>query len=62
MRSTSYSYLSSTIPPTQSYLTKYLKLPIVCTAVILMMTLVGCSTTHEFKPTASVMVGAHKSL
>lgn len=22
----------------------------------------GCSTTHEFKPTASVMVGAHKSL
>ncbi|WP_296172752.1 hypothetical protein [Psychrobacter sp. UBA2769] len=22
----------------------------------------GCSTTQEFKPTASVMVGAHKSL
>lgn len=22
----------------------------------------GCSTTHEFKPTATVMVGAHKSL
>ena len=22
----------------------------------------GCNTTHEFKPTASVMVGAHKSL
>ncbi|MGP9688999.1 hypothetical protein ACT3TH_07555 [Psychrobacter sp. AOP22-C1-C5] len=22
----------------------------------------GCSTTHEFKPTASVLAGAHKSL
>ncbi|MBD7946767.1 MULTISPECIES: hypothetical protein [Psychrobacter] len=22
----------------------------------------GCSTTQEFKPTATVMVGAHKSL
>ncbi|CAN6960465.1 MULTISPECIES: hypothetical protein [Psychrobacter] len=22
----------------------------------------GCNTTQEFKPTASVMVGAHKSL
>lgn len=22
----------------------------------------GCSTTQEFRPTASVMVGAHKSL
>lgn len=22
----------------------------------------GCTTTQEFKPTASVMVGAHKSL
>ncbi|WP_435978546.1 hypothetical protein [Psychrobacter sp. DM4] len=26
------------------------------------LTATGCSTTHEFKPTASVMVGAHKSL
>ena len=48
--------------PTNAYFTKYLKRGMVCTAVILMMSLTGCSTTHEFKPTASVMVGAHKSL
>ncbi|WP_199508389.1 MULTISPECIES: hypothetical protein [unclassified Psychrobacter] len=24
--------------------------------------LAGCTTTHEVRPTASVMVGAHKSL
>lgn len=28
----------------------------------LALSLAGCSTTQEFKPTASVMVGAHKSL
>ncbi|WP_201610488.1 hypothetical protein [Psychrobacter immobilis] len=35
-------------------------------AALLLATLVlsstGCSTTQEFKPTATVMVGAHKSL
>lgn len=35
-------------------------------AAILLTTLAvsatGCSTTQEFKPTASVMVGAHKSI
>ena len=30
--------------------------------VILALTATGCSTTQEFKPTASVIVGAHKSL
>ncbi len=29
---------------------------------ILLLSTVGCSTTPTFKPTASVMVGAHKSL
>ena len=35
-------------------------------AALLLTTIVlsatGCSTTQEFKPTASVMVGAHTSL
>ena len=30
--------------------------------VIIALSSTGCSTTQEFKPTASVMVGAHKSL
>lgn len=32
--------------------------------IVAIMTLsaTGCSTTHEIKPTASVMIGAHKSL
>ena len=29
---------------------------------ILVLSTVGCNTTQEFKPTASVIVGAHKSL
>ncbi len=35
------------------------------TAIIsafLVLVTTGCSTTQEFKPTASVIVGAHKSL
>ena len=36
------------------------------TAALLLATMAlsatGCNTTQEFKPTASVMVGAHKSL
>lgn len=27
-----------------------------------LVSVTGCSTTQEFRPTASVMVGAHKSL
>ena len=29
---------------------------------MLVLSTVGCSTTQEFKPTASVIVGTHKSL
>lgn len=32
------------------------------TIVALAFSATGCSTTQEFKPTASVIVGAHKSL
>lgn len=34
------------------------------TAAIILGTvwMAGCTTTHEVRPTASVMVGAHKSL
>ncbi len=40
---------------------------ITATSIVILVTATaivatGCSTTHEFKPTASVMVGAHKSL
>ena len=38
---------------------------IMATSTVVLLTAIvatGCSTTHEFKPTASVMVGAHKSL
>jgi len=28
----------------------------------IVLSVIGCSTTPDFKPTASVMVGAHKSL
>ena len=56
------SHLSATTRLTNSYFSKYLKLGMVCTTVTLMMSLTGCNTTHEFKPTASVIVGAHKSL
>ncbi|WP_218689707.1 hypothetical protein [Psychrobacter sp. BF1] len=38
----------------------HLGLALLLTATALSAT--GCSTTHEFKPTASVIVGAHKSL
>lgn len=29
---------------------------------ILLLSTVGCSTTQEFKPTASVIVGGHKTI
>lgn len=29
---------------------------------ILALSAIGCSTTQEFKPTASVIVGGHKSI
>lgn len=31
-------------------------------ATLTLSMLLGCTTTQEFKPTASVLVGAHKSL
>lgn len=44
----------------------YGKKAISISAALLVATLVlsatGCNTTQEFKPTASVMVGVHKSL
>ncbi|MBE0407066.1 hypothetical protein ACT3TI_00030 [Psychrobacter sp. AOP22-C1-22] len=45
---------------------KYSKKTVSISAALLLTTMVlsatGCNTTQEFKPTASVMVGAHKSL
>ncbi|WP_165767635.1 MULTISPECIES: hypothetical protein [unclassified Psychrobacter] len=43
----------------------YKKITHISAAVLLTtmaLSATGCSTTQEFKPTASVMVGAHKSL
>lgn len=37
----------------------------IATSIVILLTTItatGCSTTHELKPTASVMIGAHKSL
>ncbi|MFZ2843087.1 hypothetical protein [Psychrobacter sp.] len=49
----------------RSLATHYKKITHIGTALLLTtmaLSATGCSTTHEFKPTASVMVGAHKSL
>ncbi len=35
---------------------------IIMAITILALASVGCSTTQEFKPTASVIVGGHKSI
>lgn len=47
-------------------LSKHYKKIIQMGAALLVATIalssIGCSTTQEFKPTATVMVGAHKSL
>ena len=43
----------------------YKKTTVISTALIIAVMAVstsGCSTTQEFKPTASVIVGTHKSL
>ncbi len=49
--------LSTATPTEISYFKKYLRLGMVCAIATLMLPLTGCNTTHEFKPTASVMVG-----
>ena len=41
---------------------KWLNTGLALTIVALVVSATGCNTTHEFKPTASVIVGAHKSL
>ena len=63
MSLTAKANLSSTITSTHhSYQPKYVRLGIISTLTALLVLLSGCSTTHEFKPTASVMVGATTSL
>ncbi len=49
----------------RSLATHYKKIIHISTALLLTtmaLSAAGCNTTHEFKPTASVIVGAHKSL
>lgn len=49
----------------RSLATHYKKIIHISAALLLTtmaLSATGCNTTHEFKPTASVMVGAHKSL
>lgn len=48
--------------PTVSHLKLVINIGIAMVISILLLSIVGCSTTQEFKPTASVIVGGHKSL
>ena len=48
--------------PTKNSSHKWLNMGLTLTIVALAVSATGCNTTHEFKPTASVIVGAHKSL
>lgn len=53
---------SQTIPTLKVHSNKWLNTGLALTIVALGFSATGCNTTHEFKPTASVIVGAHKSL
>lgn len=48
--------------PMSAYFKLIINIGVAMIIAILTLSTVGCSTTQEFKPTASVMVGAHKSL
>lgn len=48
--------------PTVSHLKLVINIGIAMVISIPLLLSVGCSTTQEFKPTASVIVGGHKSL
>lgn len=41
---------------------KWMGVSLMLTMAVVAFSATGCSTTQEFKPTASVIVGAHKSL
>lgn len=44
------------------YNKKLVSMSLILLVATVILSATGCSTTHEFKPTASVIVGAHKSL
>jgi len=45
-----------------TYNKKLVSMSLILLVAAMTLLATGCNTTHEFKPTASVMVGAHKSL
>lgn len=45
-----------------NYVQKIISLAAGLLLAVFALSAIGCSTTPTFKPTASVMVGAHKSL
>jgi len=48
--------------PTTSHFKLIGNIGIAMVVSILLLSTVGCSTTQEFKPTASVIVGGHKTI
>lgn len=48
--------------PMSAYSKLFMNTGIAMIIAMLVLSTVGCSTTQEFKPTASVMVGGHKSI
>lgn len=48
--------------PTISHFKVISNIGIALVISILLLSTVGCSTTQEFKPTASVIVGGHKTI
>lgn len=48
--------------PTTSHFKVISNIGISMVISILLLSIVGCSTTQEFKPTASVIVGGHKTI
>lgn len=54
--------LSTHKTSTTSHTNTIMKIMVAMIMSILLLAAVGCSTTQEFKPTASVIVGGHKSL
>ncbi len=52
----------SSIIPSYSPRKKLASISLSLVIAALAVSVTGCNTTQEFKPTASVIVGAHKSL
>ncbi|WP_201583698.1 hypothetical protein [Psychrobacter jeotgali] len=48
--------------PTASHSKRVVKIIVAMIMTTLLVSTVGCNTTQGFKPTASVMVGGHKSI